>query len=78
MHTIKYYQFCPHQLVQLEQFANLFQDKLNCSTDTLAEVWSTFGKNRSQKMLLPGVVRLARLFLVVLLQMLLVKGHSQR
>ena len=51
--------------VQLEQFANLFQDKPNCSIDTLVEVLSTFGKNKSQKMLLPDVVKLARLFLVM-------------
>ena len=31
--------------VQLEQFANLFQDKSNCSIDMLVEVLSTFGKN---------------------------------
>ena len=52
--------------VQLEQFANLFQDKPNCSVDTLIEVLSIFGKNKSQKMLLPDVVKLARLFLVML------------
>ena len=63
--------------VQLEQFANLFQDKPNCSTDTLVEVLSTFGKNKSQKMLLPDVVKLARLFLVMRLQMPLVKGNFQ-
>ena len=51
--------------VQLEQFASLFQDKPNCSIDTLVEVLSTFGKNKSQKMLLPDVVKLARLFLVM-------------
>ena len=37
--------------VQLEQFANLFQDKPSCSIDTQVEVLSTFGKNKSQKML---------------------------
>ena len=63
--------------VQLEQFANLFQDKPNCSIDTLVEVLSTFGKNKSQKMLLPDVVKLARLFLVMQLQMPLVKGNFQ-
>ena len=51
--------------VQLEQFANLFQDKPNCSIDTLVEVWSTFVKSKSQTMLLPDVVKLARLFLVM-------------
>ena len=50
----------------MEQFANLFQDKPNCSTGKLAEVLSTFGKNKSQKMLLPDVLKLARLFLVML------------
>ena len=48
MHTIP-----TNVQVQLEHFANLFQDKLNCSTDTLVEVLSTFGKNKSQKMVLP-------------------------
>ena len=33
--------------------------------DTLVEVLSIFGKNKSQKMLLPDVVKLARLFLVM-------------
>ena len=51
--------------VQLEQFANLFQDKPNCSVDTLVEVLPIFGKSKSQKMLLPDVVKLARLFLVM-------------
>ena len=49
--------------VQLEQFANLFQDKRYCSIDTLV-VLPTFGMNKSQKMLLPDVVKLARLFIV--------------
>ena len=48
--------------VQLEQFANLYQDKPNCSINTLVEVLSTFGKNKSQKMLLQDVMKLARLF----------------
>ena len=48
-------------MVQLEQFANLFQDKLNCSIDTLVDVLSTFGKSKSQKMLLLDVMKLARL-----------------
>ena len=51
--------------VQLEQFANLFQDKHNCSIGTLAEVLSTFVKNKSQEMLLTDVVKLAKLFLVM-------------
>ena len=51
--------------VQLEQFADLFQDKPNCSIDTLVEVLSTYGKNKSQKMLLTDVVKLAKLFLVM-------------
>ena len=51
--------------VQLKQFANLFQDKPNCLIDTLLQVLSTFGKNKSQKILLPDVVKLARLFLVM-------------
>ena len=51
--------------VQLEQFANLFQDKPNCSVDTLVEILSIFGTIKSQKMLLPDVVKLARLFLVM-------------
>ena len=51
--------------VQLEQFANLFQDKPSCSVDTLVEVLSIFGKNKSQKMLLPDIVKLAILFLVM-------------
>ena len=33
--------------------------------DTLVEVLSIFGKNKSQKMLLPDVVKLARLLLVM-------------
>ena len=49
----------------MEQFANLFQDKPNCSIDTLVEALSTFSKSKSQKMLLPDVVKLARLFLVM-------------
>ena len=32
---------------ELEQFANLFQDKPNCSVHTLVEVLPTFGKNKS-------------------------------
>ena len=51
--------------VQLEQFANLFQDKPSCSVDTLVEVLSIFGRNKSQKMLLPDVVKLAILFRVM-------------
>ena len=50
--------------VQLEQFANLFQDKPYCSIDTLV-ILPTFGMNKSQKMLLPDVVKLARLFIVM-------------
>ena len=49
---------------QLEQFANLFQDKPYCSIDTLV-ILPTFGMNKSQKMLLPDVVKLARLFIVM-------------
>ena len=48
--------------VQLEQ---LFQNKPNCSINTLVEVLLTFGRNKCQKMLLPDVVKLARLFLVM-------------
>ena len=51
--------------VQLEQFVNLFQDKPNFSVDTLVDVLSIFGKSKSQKMLFPDVVKLARLFLVM-------------
>ena len=51
--------------VQVEQFANLYQDEPNCSVGTLVEVLSTFGKNKSQKMLLPDAVKVARFFLVM-------------
>ena len=51
--------------VQLEQFPNLFQDKSNCSVDTLVEVLSIFGKNKSQKVLLADVLELTRHFLVM-------------
>ena len=51
--------------VQLEQFDNLFQDKPNFLNNTLVEILSTFGKNKSQKMLLSDVVKLAILFLVM-------------
>ena len=51
--------------VQLEQFPNLFQDKSNCSVDTLVEVLSIFGKNESQKVLLADVLELTRHFLVM-------------
>ena len=47
--------------VQVEQFSDLFQDKLNCSTDTLVVAFSIFGKNESQKMLLAHIVKLARI-----------------
>ena len=63
---------------QLEQNINLFQDKRNCLTDALVQVLSIFGKSKSQKMLLSDVENLVRLFLVIRLQMNLVKGHSWR
>ena len=47
--------------VQVEHFSDLFQDKLNCSTDTLVAAFSIFGKNESQKMLLAHIVKLARI-----------------
>ena len=46
--------------IQVEQFSDLLQDKLNCSTDTLV-AFSIFGKNESQKMLLAHIVKLARI-----------------
>ena len=55
--------------VQLGQFGNLIQGKPNCSTDTLVAVLSAFGKNKSQKMLLLDVVKLAKFFLVIRLKM---------
>ena len=64
--------------VQLKQFSNLFQDKPSCSTVTIVEVLSAFGKNKSQKTLLPHVVKLARTFLVIRLQIPLMKGHFWR
>ena len=77
MHTAEYC-IVPTDLVQLEQFANSFQDKPNCSTDTLVEVLSIFGKSRSQKMLLQDFLKLARLFLVILQEMSPVKSYSRR
>ena len=64
--------------VQLKEFVNLFQDKPNCSTHTLVGVLSIFGKNKSQKMLLPDVVKLAKLFPVIQRQVTLVKAHSRQ
>ena len=74
MHTAEYC-IVPTDLVQLEQFANSFQDKPNCSTDTLVEVLSIFGKICQY---LQDFLKLARLFLVILQQMSPVKSYSRR
>ena len=64
--------------VQLGQFVNLIRGKPNCSIDTLVAVLSAFGKNKSQKMLLSDVVKLAKFFLVIRLKIPLVKRNFRQ
>ena len=53
-----------HLTVQLRQFA-AFLDTSNISVTKLFEPLVNFGKNKSQKMLLPEVTKLAKLLLVL-------------
>ena len=55
---------CENLAVQLGQFAT-FLDTSNISVTKLFESLVNFGKNKSQKMLLPEVTKLAKLLLVL-------------
>ena len=63
--------------VQLGQFA-AFLDTRNISVTKLFEPLVNFGKNQSQKMLLPEITKLAKLLLVLLETNAKVKGHFQQ
>ena len=60
--------------VQLSQFA-VFLDTSNISVTKLFESLVNFGKNKTQKLLLPEVTKLAKLLLSYLQPTLQVNGH---
>ena len=63
--------------VQLGQFT-AFLDASNISVTKLFEALVKFGKNKSQKILLPKVTKLAKPLHVLLQPILQVNGHFHR